>query len=63
MVIPMSLFVGIGEAFSVHVKLIGRSPFTMIQETPVLSPVFKDSLPNVNWDICGGTEEGFFLKL
>lgn len=46
----------IGDEFSVHFMLIGKSPLTIIQETPVLSPVLKNSSPNVNGDIWGGTK-------
>lgn len=53
--IPISLFDVIGEELSVHVIWIGRSPFTIIQETPVLSPALKESCPNVNGMISGGT--------
>lgn len=49
--IPKLLFVGIGDELRVHLMLIGRSPFIIIQETPVLSPVFKDSFPNEKCDI------------
>lgn len=45
----------IGCSFNVHRMLIGKSPLTIIQDTPVLSPVLKDSSPNVNGMICGGT--------
>lgn len=34
---------------------MGKSPLTIIHETPVLSPVLNDSSPNVNGIICGGT--------
>lgn len=45
----------IGSLFSVHLIWMGKSPLTIIHETPVLSPVLNDSSPNVNGIICGGT--------
>lgn len=37
-----------GSLFKVHLICIGKSPLTIIHETPVLSPVLNDSSPNVN---------------
>lgn len=45
----------IGSLFSVHFIWMGKSPLTIIHETPVLSPVLNDSSPNVNGIICGRT--------
>lgn len=45
----------IGSLLSVHLIWMGRSPLTIMQETPVLSPVLNESSPNVNGIICGGT--------
>lgn len=53
--IPKSLLDVIGDELCVHLMLIGISPFTIIQETPVLSPALKESSPNENGEIDGGT--------
>lgn len=45
----------IGSLLSVHLIWMGRSPLTIMQETPVLSPVLNDSSPKVNGIICGRT--------
>lgn len=52
---PISLFDTMGDELRVHFRFIGTSPFTIIQETPVLSPALNESCPNVNGMISGGT--------
>lgn len=43
--------------FNRQVKVTGRSPLLMTQETDAVSPSFKTSSPNSNGVICGGTKE------
>lgn len=45
----------IGDEFSVHLIVIGKSPLISMHEMPVLSPVLKYSSPNENGVICGAT--------
>ena len=55
MILTSCLLESTGVSSNVHVKLTGKSPFTIVQETDSISPELSGSSPKENWRICGAT--------
>lgn len=45
----------IGVSSNVHVKVTGKSPLRIVQESDSISPELRGSSPKENWRICGAT--------